>query len=435
LRQGGKFISILGTTKLGKSTLVKDSFSSSLFSIYIPGQNLAKEGEFALWRRLAADLGIATSTQKGKVVGDKSRWGFMARFGITVPMFTAAISPSVGGEHYVDTSTTETHDVDIATAVTQALTVLAVKAREDGVNVPIIAVDDFHFIEDVEKRREIIRALRPIAESKVTVILATLPGRQAEDAFKNTNIGGRQEVITVSNWEVADLVQIAKNGFETLNVNAKEELTERLAKESHGSPQIMQRLCLQLCDRVNGITQQVAIKQSLQEPANWTDFFRSIKDADSLEWIKTLKGGFVAGKPRNTFPDPRDGHSYDGYQLILKALHELGCPAEVEYAKVKARIVSHVGGRSSDLTTYALEQKASNMNTLASRDTSTALKNISSSTDTDDSLFTDEEIGLMQMIAQPVFEVVGKNANDMIIRILDPQLGYTLKWYPEAITS
>lgn len=434
IEQGGVFVSILATTKLGKSTLIRDALRQSVFESYIPGQDLAQDGVPAMWDRIASHLGIPSSKQKGKVSGDKSKWAFMGRVTAGFAGVGASASSTAAGEHHVDHSTSETHDIDTTKAVADSLKELAKLARDSGQNPPIIAIDDFHFIVDEEKRRSLILALRPIADADATIVLASLPGRGDDRAYSNTQVAGRQEVLSLPIWNEDELEAIATAGFQALKVSAPEAVKKKIAQESHGSPQIMQQLCLNLC-RANGVADDSNTVVELQPPQNWKEFFRTVKDSQSVKWLNTLRGGKRARNPRNVFEDD-DGTKYDGYQLILLALHKLGSPAEVKFSALRSEIAQIVKTRASNLTEFALEQKLKSMNELALRDMTEALNRHAEAADPalGEELFTAEELGLAELIPQPVFEVEG-SGNEMTIRILDPLLAYTLKWHPETIRN
>lgn len=439
--QGGAFISILGTTKLGKSTLAKSVMKAAPFHTYIPGQNLAG-GATDLWNRLAADLELPSSGTKGKVTGDKTKWGVFARLGLSAQLVSGTAGGSFDKERSVDESNNTHFDMDIPSAVAAAFATLAEQSREDGTYPPIIVIDDFHFILSPENRRELVLALRPITESGVTVILATLPGREADEGFNGTNVGGRHYVVKVPRWADSELSEIAHLGFDKLNVQATDDLISRMVSASHGSPQIMQQLCLNMCRMENAILDDNSGVEKLEEPNHWPDFFATIKDFQSVAWLQTLSLGLTARKPRKAKAKLRDGRVLDGYQLILWALHELGAPAEIAFSRVSSKIGEIESVKTRGLQSFALAQKAKNMNTLASRDMKDALLNPPNGGDfdLDDSaadvdLFTEDELRMAEHVPQPVFEVVGDNAANMRIRILDPQLAYTLNWHPSAITG
>lgn len=436
--QGGAFVSVMGTTKLGKSTLVKSVMKKAAFYVYIPGQNLSS-GAGALWTRLASELGIPASTTSGKVVGDKSKWSFMARFGISVPGFNSSAGAGVEGEHHVDQSSGSTYEMDTPSAVAEAMAMLAADARTKGGFPPIIVIDDFHFVIDVEKRRELILALRPLAESDVTVILATLPGREADPGFDDTNVGGRHYPVTVPIWSDDELREIATTGFKTLNVAAAPDVVTTLIEQSYGSPQIMQQLCLNLCRSVNKVKDDNSGVGMLDAPTEWAGFFRLVKDPQSSKWLKTLGLGLTARNPRKVKGELPDGRLFDGYQLILWALHQMGAPTEVSFVDLRAKINELPTVASIGVGRFALEQKAKNMNSLASREMTGALSRHAEAVELDEdensldaSLFSEEELRLAAQIPQPVFEVSGEKAANMKLTILDPLLAYTLSWHPEA---
>lgn len=178
--------------------------------------------------------------------------------------------------------------------------------------------------------------------------------------------------------------------------------------------------------------------RELTSPANMEEFFRSVKDPQSVGWINNLGIGLVSRRPRTRYSLP-DGRSLDGYQLILNALHELGAPSEVPFKVIKDQIQKSLGTSKAAVTKMNLETKALNMNVVASRDMTAALEVRERMDDLsteqlmelpEEALFTAEEVQLAVRMPQPPFEVIGKGAA-MKIRILDPLLSYTLRWHPE----
>lgn len=436
--QGGAFISVMGTTKLGKSTLVKSVMRSAAFHAYIPGQNLGA-GAAGLWSRLASDLGIPASTTSGTVVGDKSKWGFFGRFGISVPGFSSGGGARIDGEHHVDKSNASTYEMDTPSAVAEAMALLCQDARSKGEQPPILVIDDFHFVTDPSVRRDLVLALRPMTDADVTVILATLPGREDDAGFENTNVGGRHYPVILPLWNEKELREIATTGFRALNLTAQSEVVDRLIGQSYGSPQIMQQLCLNLCRVTNGIKDDTSGVGMLDEPDDWSDFFRMVKDPQSASWLRKLGVGLTARRPRTSKAELPDGRSLDGYQLILWALHEMGSPSEASFAAVRSKIESLPAVKKLGINAFKLEQKAQSMNVVASREMTQALAALPAesavSDEDDESLFTDDEVRVAKLIPQPVFEVVGDKAVDMQLRILDPLLAYTLNWHPEVFAT
>lgn len=438
--QGGAFIPVLGVTKLGKTTLIKKIMIRGQY-IYIPAQELAK-GTDALWSHLAASLEIPTSTTTGLAVGDKRKWGFFGKFGVKIPGIGGVdVGSSVDGEQSTDRSVGSAFQVQLSSAVTEALKLLTQSADEVGTHPPMIVLDDFHFITSVETRREILQALRPIMENGATLILASLPGREKDEAYKGTQLDGRLAAIQVERWSADELKLIAAQGFKDLNIALQSGVVDRLVAESYGSPQIMQQLCLNVC-RINGVRDDNSGVSVLGPPEDWPTFFRMIDDSQSKSWLEMLGLGLTErGKPRNR-ATLRDGRKLDGYQLILLAISELGAPYEVPFTTVAAKVADLLEVAVSDLGPYALEQKAKNMNTIASREMNEALEKhatgvvtTSDDVDAEQLEFSAEEIRVAELIPQPVFEASGDKAQQMILRIMNPLLAYALKWHPESFES
>lgn len=432
IEQGGGFVSLLGTTKLGKSTLVESALETSIFGVSIPGQTLIT-GVDALWRWLVDELGIHTSAQTGLANSRGVELAVAARLGMKEIAEGEIGLKGLAGKN---TSATKDYVIDPAKAVQSAFSTIA-GATEDHQNPPIIAIDDFHFVTDPTARRSLILALRPIAQENVTVLLATLPGREDDDGFESTNVGGRHYVVHVPRWEDEDLRAIATAGFVELNAAVETDVVDQLIDESLGSPQLMQQLCLNLC-RVNSVKMSGVETVHLKAPADWTEFFRKVRDPQSVAWLERLGLGLTQRRPRNRYPTG-DGKELDAYQLILQALHEAGS-AEASLADLKIRIGAMVGRSQTEVSRMNLDQIAKNMNVVASREMTDALQASLDAAESADgldeaTLFASDEVRLATRVPQPVFEVVGENGSDLMVRILDPLLEYTLKWHPEAFAT
>lgn len=430
LRRGGFYIPVMGTTKLGKTTLVNGALRKLGYSIFLRGQSLT-EGSDSIWPKLAAELEIPVSKEKGTVSGDKSTWGFFGKFAATLALIgKAEAGAQVGGEHLLQNSTSTSVPLDAESEVIKALELLV----RGGLRVAI-AIDDFHFITDVEKRRSIIRALRPVTGAGVSVVLITLPNRATDPAFQGTNIGGRQKPITVETWDLTDLEKIATLGFAALNVMADKSIITRLASESFGSPQIMQQLCLDLCEDVNDVFEEVPGNepQVLEAPIDWTEFFKWIKDTDSADWLTTLGLGPKKKRDKRSKYEV-EGLTVDGYQLILLALRDLGVPTSVPFADVKSQVGKMLNVDTKKLNVMALENKASNMHVLAHKVMDEKLNNfraMEAKADEEDDFYSEEELELAGDIPQPVFEFT-KSATTPHLNVLDPWLAYTLKWHEDS---
>lgn len=440
VRRGGYFVSVLGTTKLGKPTLVKGllrDLQPAAWTTYLPGQSL-QGGETDLWSHLVKALGIPTSTETGRASSKKSTWGVFSKLALSwLPGNSAEAGGNAGGESGSESSSSELYDLDPQAAVSEALLAL----RRGGMDV-VIAIDDFHFVTSPETRRNLLLALRPLTDEGCSVVLSTIPGRESDEGFGNTNLGGRRKSVKVPRWDEDELKQIAGKGFPALSVVAEPGDIDRLAAESFGSPQIMQQLCLDLCEEVNGVTEGESgqMLAELKAPADWDEFFKQLEDDDASGWVSKLAAGPNPRKKRNRRlhpgPPPRE---LDGYQLILQALHSLGAPEEVGVDRIKALLGDQLHLSGAEVNGLRLETKIRNMGEIAARETTRALEDAMSVTaryevnpdpETDDDDGELSSVITEQAIPQPVFEHV-----DGVVRILDPLVSYMLKWHPEILVK
>ena len=214
VNRGGFFVSLLGTTKLGKTTLVK-SFLKALpvgaWSTYIPGQSLGA-GADDLWLKLAQALGIPTSKESGLASSNKASWGAMARIKASFfPGAGAVAGTTVSQEQQNGSSSGEKFEIDPEQAVIETITLM----RDNKLRV-VVAIDDFHFVTDPDSRRDIVLALRPLTDLGCSVILSTIPGGEVDPAFDRTQTGGRRKTVTVPRWDIGELEKIATQGLKAL---------------------------------------------------------------------------------------------------------------------------------------------------------------------------------------------------------------------------
>lgn len=405
LRRGGKFISVVGPTKMGKTVLVE---REALSAVVIQGQSIRHVNN--LWSRLAAFFEVPVAATAGKVVSNKAKWGFFTKFGI--PGVTAG--GDIGGEHSVDKSKTYNTEV----YADQVLPELVEKLRAAGQLVTIV-LDDFHFIPE-QTRREVIQALKPLAHKGASVVIITLPHRRSEASRLVKDVGGRTETIEVEPWSEDDLALIAKKGFDELDVEDPERLGDLMAAESYGSPQIMQQFCLELCERVNGVERGDSAGTSLRAPDDWLAFWRLVRDEDSSDWLSKLDSGPKERGQSRKRHELKSGLQLDGYGVVLVALRALGPRLSISLDELNAEIARQLVSKKA--SALGVATKLGHMSTIAAKSLDASPPEIE---DEDDEV-QDPATGS----PQPVFEYVAEREE---IHILEPYLAYTLKWHSDLL--
>ena len=151
--------------------------------------------------------------------------------------------------------------------------------------------------------------------------IAMIPHRMDDIYLSNQDLGGRIKSIKIEYWKEEELKSIAREGFNILNMNFTDDTVSRLAKESVGSPQLMQQMCQSLCVDVFKMedsadegekfsTSEEDIERIAQEVVDTTE-------ADKI--FNRLKSGKnPRGQERVGFPV--ENGIADGYTLILRAI-------------------------------------------------------------------------------------------------------------------
>lgn len=405
LRRGGKFVSVVGPTKMGKTVLVEREAPEA---VVVQGQSIRDVND--LWARLAAYFEVPVGTTAGKVVSNKAKWGFFAKFGI--PGIGAG--GEIGGEHGVDRSTSYSTEI----YADQVLPELVEKIRSTD-NLVTVVLDDFHFIPE-GTRREVIQALKPLAHKGASIVIVTLPHRKSEASRLVRDVGGRTETVEVEPWSDDDLAMIATKGFFELNVNDADGLAQTIASEAYGSPQIMQQLCLELCERLNQVESRETVTKRLLPPQDWGSFWRLVQDEDSNDWLRKLDSGPKQRGQSRKRHLLKNGLELDGYGVILAALRALGPRLSLTLDELNAEIARQVAGKKAGVLGVAT--KLGHMSAIAAK----SLESSPPEVDDEDDEIVDPAAGS----PQPVFEYVSEKEE---IHILEPYLAYTLKWHSDEL--
>lgn len=331
----------------------------------------------------------------------------------------------VGGEHAIDKAQSSTSTVNADQAALEAVEVI----RRAGGKVTVV-IDDFHFIPPAV-RKSLVQALKPIAFAGATIILITLPHRRTETSDLVTDMGGRTATVEVTPWDESDLASIATLGFEELKLADPLNLASRLAAASYGSPQIMQQLCLELCETVNDIYEAQVYRTELAQPADWPAFYREVRDEAAIKWVERFIGGpKIRGQKRKTHV-LTDGRIFDGYQVILAALKELGPPLDLTVPTLSAQIDKML--KDSRPADVAVGNKLAQMTELALKPLNAKLKEAETEDVTEDLVDVDPDDPAAGT-PQPVFEYL-PDAVGTTIHILEPYVAYTIRWHSDALLN
>jgi hypothetical protein len=321
LRVPGTIVSLTGPSKAGKSMLVKrvairDADIQSIAEVN--GANIEQPSD--IWDQALNNLNIATTSEEHSEVED----GETKRVGGGVNFVG-----QVGGEQedvFVERS------IDIAKDERRDMNKLI-----DSVNLDefVLLIDDFHYISP-DIRKDIAQKIKAAQQEGISVCVALINYRREILEKLNDDLSGRVRSLEVDYWDESDLIQIPKKGFSKLKVDVPDNLLNTLVKESAGSPQLMQLLCLCTCiaHNLGGKDEQTLTQEDINEEA----IFQEAMDwAGYQTVIEEINDGLTPrGGGRSSY-QIEDGEG-DYYTCCLKAIAKDPPKFELSATKLYNRV-------------------------------------------------------------------------------------------------
>lgn len=307
-----RLISIAGPSKSGKTVLVESAVGESRL-IEVTGGGIEKSED--VWKKVLDQIGMPDSrtVTESNSEGNSDKLGFRATAGLGPVKLQGELGntqQSTQGQQNAKSYTRDPFNL-----------VVDCLSKSDSV----IFIDDFHYIP-IEVQKIIAQQVKELVRKQISVVYASVPYHSDDIIRANSDLQGRIFKIDLSYWDDSELEQIAHRGFDILNFSCSREMVRKLVKESAGSPQLMQSLCLQLC-RTMGARES---EDKNNPPRNITpsgDELKNVclkvsKTTDYENLIsKLLEGAPTRGKDRKLY-ELKDGSRGDVYRVTLKALKQ-----------------------------------------------------------------------------------------------------------------
>lgn len=305
-------LSVSGPTKSGKTVLIKKVTENP---ITLSGGAINTVEDF--WEAICEELEIFT---EHTLSVDASRNESISLSGSANGGIISAAG-TTSSEQSVDRSITRTRASNPRLAARRAL-----RTTER-----VIFIDDFHYIAS-EQQLLIVRGVKDLIFEGLGVVVAAVPHRAYDVVRIEKEMTGRVAQLEVKPWDENDLKLIAEKGFQTLNVSVTDSAIDRLAKESFGSPHLMQTHCLNLCkaNREGGV-----LNSTFTDP-DWQKFFEQHASATSKSAFDILK----AGPPRSNrnARTLTSGLVTDIYGAVLHAIADTGPLTTLTYEDLRTSL-------------------------------------------------------------------------------------------------
>ncbi|MFB8276986.1 hypothetical protein [Nocardia colli] len=318
-RNGG--VMLHGVSKSGKTSLVERVLPEDT-ACWLQGTRIETINDF--WSTLAQQLNIS-DRYSTEISADESRSkGLKLESGVR-PVAMASVN--AGNSKSRKSSNTWSFSGVPAQQVEDALS---------SNPIPIV-VDDFHHIP-TEVRTAIARAIKPLVR-KTFVALIAIPSYSFDPAKAIADIGGRITSFKLPEWSEVELKAIAGRGFKQLNLlDPKEEVAQRLARCSFGSPHVMQELCYITLLSGMGIEETVNPSREISIPENFEIILRdAATGSEPFAFGAVLAGRNTKGEPRKPIHLKSGGNS-DIYGIVMMAIRDRIPPLILNFSDIRTAV-------------------------------------------------------------------------------------------------
>jgi len=302
----GYHVKISGPSKSGKTQLVirvaKNKLDEEVF-MKIKGSNIDSKGDLSSEAVDLLPLPDGSTIRRGKEETVSLKAKIAARLGL-------ASSEVSGGLTRTEIQELE----DFTDNSSKSLSSLLQSVESEDL---VVLIDNFHYI-DPDVRQDILQTIRDL---ETNFCIAMIPHRMDDIYLGNQDLGGRIKPIELEYWDKKDLKEIGCKGFSKLNMGFTDDTVSKLAKESVGSPQLMQQMCQSLCVDVHDMYGPADSNQKFSTSEE--DIERIAKEIVSTTQVEKMFRRLKSGKnPRGQerVGFPLDNGIADGYTLILRAI-------------------------------------------------------------------------------------------------------------------
>jgi hypothetical protein len=322
MARGFSIISVTGQTKSGKTVLCRKVVPEK--AIWLEAGQIQSEAEF--WDQAAFKLNLSQIVTKSQT--EEQTGGGAGEVGASFNIGLASVTTKSGGTIQAKSGKTSSS----TWSCNNKLQVLEHLLNGDR---PLI-IDDFHYLnQDIQ--RSIVQSLKAEVYKGLTVILLSVPHRAFDPVNVEREMQGRFSHIEIPMWSEDDLSEIAGAGFRELKVVCLDDIVRLFAKESFGSPLLMQSFCSNLCltnDIYEACDNDLPLSP-LQEQI--TSIFSEVSQNFGFPTYQTLRRGPQSRTDR-VQRSLAAGDEGDIYEAVLGAVALTGPVASLNYDDIRTAL-------------------------------------------------------------------------------------------------
>jgi hypothetical protein len=303
----GQVVSLSGPSKSGKTVLVERVVGMDSL-ITVGGGSISKPED--VWERALDWMGTPNEKSKTTTVSGAATLEVSGKAEVGVLVAKSELGASASATAGASSAVTEK---SLRGGLRQVV-------REIADSDYTILIDDFHYMSrDVQS--EVAKQIKEAARDGVRIITAAVPHRADDVVRANPELRGRVMAVDLGYWLHEDLKQIGQLGFGKLNMAVGPTAIAAFVKESAGSPQLMQSLCLHACFYLEVREAQPTQKDFTLDKAALGKVFETTASMTNFRSLVDVldRGPRTRGMERNVFQFI-DGTEGDVYRCVLKAI-------------------------------------------------------------------------------------------------------------------
>lgn len=200
-----------------------------------------------------------------------------------------------------------------------------------------LLLDDFHYIP-AAIQADVAQQLKDAASRGVRICVASVPHRADNLVRSLPELRGRVLAIDLDYWSKRDLLAIPALGTDKLGISVDATALAMFATEAAGSPQLMQSICLWMCNHLELYETGASRAVLLDEAARRRILFMTSLTVDFRSLARALVSGPKTKQGERRSYEHIDGKHGDVYLTVMRAIAMDPPRLAIEYAELGKRL-------------------------------------------------------------------------------------------------
>lgn len=211
-----------------------------------------------------------------------------------------------------------------------------------------LLIDDFHYIP-AAIQGDVAQQLKDAASRGVRICVASVPHRADNVVRALPELRGRVLAIDLDYWGRRDLLEIARLGCPLLGLRVDDASLAMFATEAAGSPQLMQSICLWMCNHLDvRETLELPREERLDATTRRQILYLTSVTVDFRSLVRALVAGPKVKPGERKLYVHADGRTGDVYLTVMRAVAADPPRLAIDYVELTQRLETLCKGAHPD---------------------------------------------------------------------------------------